>query len=152
MTEKITVNADRIELDEAYMQMAEVWSRRSKANRKQVGALIVKDHQIISDGYNGMPAGDADDVCEVYVDGKLVTKSEVLHAESNALAKIAENGGVGGAGGTLYVTMSPCKECAKLIKQTKIARVVYREPYRDNGGIEFLTSRGVIVDQLKGKE
>lgn len=135
------------------MQMAEIWAKRSKANRKQVGALIVKDRQIISDGYNGMPAGDEDDVCEYFTNGVdedqgLSTKPEVLHAESNALAKIAENGGVGAQGGTLYVTMSPCKECAKLIKQAKIKRVVFRELYRDNGGIEFLTTRGVKVEQL----
>lgn len=150
---KLTVNPDRIALDEAYMQMAEVWGRRSKANRKQVGALIVKDRQIISDGYNGLPAGEADDVCEFYEDagmmgGTLTTKPEVLHAESNALMKIAENGGVGAQGGTLYVTLSPCFECAKLIKQAKITRVVYREQYRETGGVDFLKSRGVQVDHL----
>lgn len=155
----ISTNPNRIDLDEAYMQMAEIWAKRSKANRKQVGALIVKDRQIISDGYNGMPAGDEDDVCEYYEDvssliktepeWSLKTKPEVLHAESNALAKIAENGGVGAQGATLYVTMSPCKECAKLIKQAKIKRVVYREHYRDTGGIDFLTKRGVKVEQLK---
>lgn len=159
----ITPNPNRIDLDEAYMQMAEVWARRSKANRKQVGALIVKDKQIISDGYNGMPSGAEDDVCETYqwpdwYDGRdgisgppdkvLVTKPEVLHAESNALMKISENGGVGAQGGTLYVTMSPCKECAKLIKQSKIRRVVFRELYRDTEGIEFLRKYGVQVDQI----
>lgn len=144
------------------MQMAEIWAKRSKANRKQVGALIVKDKQIISDGYNGMPAGDEDDTCEYWyshrehgqlvapgqAEGEWRTKPEVLHAESNALAKIAENGGVGAQGATLYVTMSPCRECAKLIKQAKIRRVVFRELYRDNGGIEFLIKRGVEVSQL----
>lgn len=135
------------------MQMAEVWARRSKANRRQVGALIVKDSQIISDGYNGMPAGDKDDTCEFFANGVdaehgLVTKPDVLHAESNALAKIAENGGVGAQGGTLFVTLSPCFECAKLIKQSKIARVVFRDQYRDISGVEFLQSRGVIVEQL----
>lgn len=164
--EPITQNPNRIPLDEAYMQMAEIWARRSKANRKQVGALIVKDKQIISDGYNGMPAGDPDDTCEEWVypddyDGRdgiggppskiLRTKQEVLHAESNALAKIAENGGVGAQGATLYVTMSPCKECAKLIKQAKITRVVFRELYRDAGGIEFLLRRGVQVEQLSNE-
>jgi len=160
--EPITTNPNRIDLDEAYMQMAEVWAQRSKANRKQVGALIVKDKQIISDGYNGMPAGDEDDTCEYWDDEVLPnedhdhtrrqwvlkTKPEVLHAESNALAKIAENGGVGAQDATLYVTMSPCRECAKLIKQAKIRRVVFRELYRDNGGIEFLIKRGVEVSQL----
>lgn len=153
----LSINPNRIELDEAYMQMAEVWARRSKANRKQVGALIVKDKQIISDGYNGMPTGAKDDVCEqwVPVDAagcishyETATKPEVLHAESNALMKISENGGVGAQGATLYVTMSPCRECAKLIKQSKIARVVYREQYRNTGGIDFLREYGVKVDKI----
>ncbi len=158
---RITTNPNRIDLDEAYMQMAEVWAKRSKANRKQVGALIVKDRQIISDGYNGMPAGDDDDTCEYwhreygdrpgdYTD-VMRTKPEVLHAESNALAKIAENGGVGAQGGTLYVTMSPCFECAKLIKQAKIKRVVFREQYRETDGINFLKKRGVEVIKLEDK-
>lgn len=165
--EPIAPNPNRIDLDEAYMQMAEVWAKRSKANRKQVGALIVKDKQIISDGYNGMPSGAKDDVCEF--DGRqdeysyraqwgtarppfkltdMITKPEVLHAESNALMKISKNGGVGAQGGTLYVTMSPCKECAKLIKQSKISRVVFREQYRDTAGIDFLREYGVRVDQI----
>jgi dCMP deaminase len=164
--EKLCTNPNRIDLDEAYMQMAEIWARRSKANRKQVGALIVKDRQIISDGYNGMPAGDKDDVCEFYdtevipneqfdvhlTQTVLRTKREVLHAESNALMKLAENGGAGAQGATLYVTLSPCPECAKLIKQAKISRVVFRECYRDLGGIEFLTQRGVQVVQLLGEK
>lgn len=162
MNQKLSINPNRIELDEAYMQMAEVWSQRSKANRKQVGALIVKDRQIISDGYNGMPAGDPNDVCEEYAPydpaallgdyygPPLVTKREVLHAESNALMKISENGGVGAQGATLYVTLSPCFECSKLIKQSKISRVVFREQYRDTSGIDFLRERGVEVTQLIG--
>lgn len=160
--EKLKPNPNRIDLDEAYMQMAEVWAKRSKANRKQVGALIVKDKQIISDGYNGMPSGAKDDVCEFYetrvipneffdislTETVMTTKPEVLHAESNALMKISENGGVGAQGATLYVTMSPCKECAKLIKQAKIARVVFREQYRDSTGIDFLREYGVTVDKI----
>jgi dCMP deaminase len=146
---KLDINQNRIEIDEAYMQMAEVWAKRSKANRKQVGALIVKDKRIISDGYNGMPAADPDDVCEhLDSNGNLKTKPEVLHAESNALSKISGGGGVGAQGATLYVTMSPCFECAKLIKQSKIERVVFRELYRDTAGIDFLKSRSVCVDQL----
>ncbi len=145
----ITINPDRIDLDEAYMQMAEVWARRSKANRLQVGALIVKDRQIISDGYNGMPAGSEDDRCEIYdATGQLKTKPEVLHAESNALLKIAENGGVGAQGATLYTTYSPCTECAKLIKQAKIKRVVFRNCYRDSAGIRLLETMGVLVERL----
>lgn len=159
MMDKLCINPNRIEVDEAYMQMAEVWARRSKANRKQVGALIVKDKQIISDGYNGMPSGAKDDICEEWFfdgnrdrerdyTGELRTKPEVLHAESNALMKISENGGVGAQGATLYVTMSPCKECAKLIKQSKISRVVFREQYRDTAGIDFLREYGVTVDKI----
>jgi dCMP deaminase len=148
---ELTINHDRIELDEAYMQMAEIWAKRSKANRLQVGALIVKDRQIISDGYNGMPSGSADDVCE-YADAasptELRTKQEVLHAESNALMKISENGGVGAQGGTMFCTYSPCPECAKLIKQAKITRVVYRNVYRLRDGIELLEKLGVEVQQL----
>ncbi len=159
----LTTNPNRIDLDEAYMRMAEIWAKRSKANRKQVGALIVKERQIISDGYNGMPLNDADDVCEYWdwpedYDGRdgicgppdkvLKTKPEVLHAESNAITKLAANGGLGGEGATLYVTMSPCFECAKLIKQTRIKRVVYREQYRDTSGIDFLRNRGIPVEQL----
>jgi len=139
------------------MQMAEVWAKRSKAVRKQVGAILVKDRQIISDGYNGMPAGDPDDVCE-FIDfddpdngphqPTLKTKPEVLHAESNAITKLSKNGGQGADGATLYLTLSPCTECAKLIKQTGIKRVVFRETYRDPGGIRFLQQRGVEVEQL----
>lgn len=150
---KITTNPNRIDLDEAYLQMAEIWGRRSKANRLQVGCLIVKNRQIISDGYNGMPAGSADDTCEVFVNGVnindgLRTKRDVLHAESNALLKIAENGGTGTQGATLYTTWSPCFDCAKLIRQAKIARVVFRSVYRDMDGLQFLQDSGVQVEQL----
>jgi dCMP deaminase len=157
--DKLCINPDRIGLDEAYMQMAEVWAKRSKAVRKQVGAIMVKDYQIISDGYNGMPAGSAgdDDVCEVWedVDGpgfvvrhELITKPEVLHGESNCLLKIAKLGGRGAEGSTMYVTMSPCPECAKLIIQAKVARVVYREKYRLTAGIDMLVKYKIQVDQI----
>jgi dCMP deaminase len=146
---KVTVNPNRIDLDEAYMQMAEVWAKRSKANRQQVGALIVKDRQIISDGYNGMPAGTIDDVCEEVAEGgELRTKREVMHAESNALLKITENGGGGARGATLYITLSPCFDCAKLMLQAKIKRVVFRDAYRDMSGVQFLHDGGVAVEQL----
>ena len=151
----ILINPNRIELDEAYLQMAEVWAKRSKANRLQVGALIVKDKRIISDGYNGMPSGCEDDVCEYY-DGLdeegdviLKTKSLVLHAESNALMKLAAAGGEGAKGATMYITDSPCPECAKLIKQAGIARVVYRREYRITTGTEMLRSLGVIVEHVE---
>lgn len=153
MTE-LFINPNRIDLDEAYMQMAEIWAKRSKANRKQVGCLIVKNSQIISDGFNGMPSGDNDDVCEFWrpndLDPKtfdLCTKPEVLHAESNAVSKLAKRRG-NGNGATLYVTMSPCFECAKLIKQAGIVRVVYREQYRTIEGLNFLRARHVEVHQL----
>jgi dCMP deaminase len=163
---KLTINPNRIAIDEAYMQMAEVWAKRSKANRLQVGALIVKGGRIISDGYNGMPSGAEgdDDVCEEYAmpadyngldgiggppDPIVRTKHEVLHAEANAILKLAAatNGG-GSEGATLYTTYSPCPECAKLIVQAKIARVVYRNHYRLPEGVERLEARGVICEQL----
>jgi dCMP deaminase len=149
MNKKIEINDNRLSIDEAYMQMAEIWAKRSKANRKQVGALIVKNKSIISDGYNGMPSGDLDDVCEYYDEhNNLKTKSETLHAESNALSKLSKNSGAGADNSTLYVTMSPCFECAKLIKQAEISRVVFREQYRDTSGIDFLKVRGICVDKL----
>lgn len=151
---KLTINPNRIEIDEAYMQMAEVWSKRSKANRLQVGALIVKNGRIISDGYNGMPAGATgdDDVCEIYdANGNVVTKQEVLHAEANAILKLAVSGG-GSEGATLYTTYSPCPECAKLIVQAKIARVVYRHHYRLPEGVERLENRNIPCHQLTKSE
>lgn len=159
---ELSINPNRIEIDEAYMQMAEIWAKRSKANRLQVAALIVKDKQIISDGYNGMPAGELDEVCEEgFFDGnrdrepgyngEIRTKREVLHAESNALMKLCRHGGVGAQGSTIYTVYSPCFECSKLIKQSGVTRVVYRNVYRDAGGIDFLRTRGVEVTQLKGK-
>ncbi len=149
---QLSTNPNRIDLDEAYLQMAEIWARRSKANRTQVGAILVKDKQIISDGYNGMPAGETDDVCEYLdEDGSLRTKPEVLHAESNALMKLARNGGASSDGATLYQTLSPCLECAKLIKQSGIKRVVFRDIYRITDGIHFLRKRGVEVDHQPRK-
>lgn len=157
---KLTVNPDRVPLDETYLQMAELWGKnRSKANRLRVGALIVKGKRIISDGYNGMPAGmDGDDeICEHWeagherdseVPSRLVTKPMVLHAEANAILKIAHDGGAGAAGATLYQSHSPCPECAKLIVQAGIKRVVYRHAYRLMGGVEMLRSLGVECTQL----
>jgi dCMP deaminase len=156
---ELSINPNRIELDEAYMRMAEVWAQRSKANRLQVGAIIVKDKQIISDGYNGMPSGSRDEVCEELVDADgpgfvagtyTRTKAIVLHAESNAILKAAKNGGQGLEGATIYTTYSPCPECAKLIKQAGISRVVYRHNYRLLDGIEMLMALDVPVVQLKG--
>lgn len=149
----LTANPDRLPLDEAYLQMAEVWGKRSKSNRTQVGALIVKDTRIISDGYNGLPNGDEPDVCEIYGEnGELITKPEVLHAESNAITKLAAFGGPGAKGATLYVNLSPCFECAKLIHQSGIKRVVYRDVYRKTDGISELRKRGVELVHLKKEE
>ena len=129
-------------LDKTYIQMAEVWGRLSHSKRAKVGALIVKDQMIISDGYNGTPNG-FDNSCEI--EGE--TKWEVLHAEANAILKCAKHG-TSLKGGTLYLTMSPCKNCAKLIFQSGISRVVYKEKYRDTGGIEFLEKTGVEITKI----
>ena len=149
MANEISINPNRIDLDEAYLQMAEIWAKRSKANRAQVGAILVKDEQICSDGYNGMPRGWDNDVCEEFdSSGKLVTKQGLLHAESNLLMKLARNGNVKSTDSTLYVTLAPCHECAKLISQAGIARVVYRTPYRLTGGLDFLKKAKIKVDHL----
>lgn len=145
----VAANPDRLPLDEAYLQMAEIWGRRSKSNRTQVGALIVKGSQIISDGYNGLPNGHEPDVCETRnPDGSLTTKSDVLHAESNAIAKLARHGGTGSDGATIYVNLSPCEQCAKLIVQAGIKRVVYRDAYRSQAGVEKLVNAGVEVTHI----
>ena len=129
------------ELDLAYMDMAWRWGKLSRATRKQVGALIIKDGQIISDGYNGTPKGFSNG-CEG-PDGE--TLPEVLHAESNALTKLAR-GTQSSDGATLYVTLSPCFQCAKLIIQSGIRRVVCGSKYSDLSGVDFLKKCGVTVD------
>ena len=131
-------------LDTTYMKMARCWAELSKAERKQVGCLIVKDGAIISDGYNGTPSG-FDNICEIKDEnGKLITKPEVLHAESNAISKLAKST-QGSEGATLYATCSPCLECSKLIIQSGIYRVVYGETYRSSQGIELLKKAGVKI-------
>lgn len=129
--------------DKSYMEMAAVWARNSYCKRRQVGALIVKDDMIISDGYNGTPSG-FENICE---DDSGVTKPYVLHAEANAITKLAKSGMRGG-GATLYVTASPCMECSKLIIQAGIKRVVYRDEYRLTDGIDLLKRAGVIVEKV----
>jgi dCMP deaminase len=129
------------ELDETYLQMANTWGLLSKAKRKKVGCLIVKNGQIISDGYNGTPAG-YDNNCEYETRFGYETKPEVLHAESNALMKLAKSTNSSG-GSTIYLTMSPCFECAKLIIQAEVKRVVYSEEYRNTGGIDFLRKNDI---------
>lgn len=126
--------------DIAYLRMALEWAKLSYCKRKQVGALIVKDRMIISDGYNGTPSG-FDNCCE---DENGATQWYVLHAEANAILKLASST-QSAKNATLYITLSPCKECSKLILQAGISRVVYINQYSDNDGIEFLTSNGIEV-------
>ena len=125
-------------LDKRYLRMARIWSENSYCQRRKVGAIIVKDSMIISDGYNGTPAG-FENVCE---DEAGVTKPYVLHAEANAITKVARSNN-SSQGATLYVTASPCVECAKLIIQSGIKRVVFNELYRICDGIELLARAGV---------
>ena len=124
--------------DVAYLKMAKEWAKLSYCKRRQVGALIVKDKMIISDGYNGTPTG-FENVCE---DEDDYTKWYVLHAEANAILKVASST-QSCKGATLYITMSPCKECSKLIHQSGIKRLVYKEAYKDNSGLNFLDKAGV---------
>jgi dCMP deaminase len=128
--------------DSRYIEMAEIWARNSYCKRRQVGALLVKDNMIISDGYNGTPSG-FENVCEE----NGVTKPYVLHAEANAISKVAKSGN-SSAGATLYVTASPCIECAKLIIQSGIKRVVYKDEYRLTDGIDLLKRAGIEVLKL----
>lgn len=125
-------------LDNRYLRMAHIWSENSYCKRRKVGALVVKDKTIISDGYNGTPSG-FENVCE---DENNVTKPYVLHAEANAITKLARSTN-SGEGATLYVTASPCIECAKLIIQAGIKRVVYGEKYRLDDGLRLLQRAGV---------
>ena len=125
-------------LDNRYLRMALIWSENSYCKRRKVGALVVKDKTIISDGYNGTPSG-FENVCE---DENNVTKPYVLHAEANAITKLARSTN-SGEGATLYVTASPCIECAKLIIQAGIRRVVYGEKYRLDDGLRLLQRAGV---------
>ena len=133
-----------LKFDRSYLEMATVWARNSYCKRRQVGALLVKDNMIISDGYNGTPAG-FENVCE---DENGVTKPYVLHAEANAITKVAQSGN-SAAGATLYVTASPCMECSKLIIQSGIKRVVYSDEYRLDDGIKLLKRAGIEVEKLE---
>ncbi len=148
MIEKLTDK--QLRYDKAYLRMALSWSDLSHCKRKQVGAIIVKDDMIISDGYNGTPSG-FDNCCE-NEDGE--THWYVLHAEANAILKVAKSTH-NCNGGTLYLTLSPCKDCSKLILQAGITRVVYNKDYKDTSGISFLRSSGIevilIEDVIDGK-
>ena len=133
----------QLKYDKAYLRIAREWSKLSHCKRKQVGAVIVKDRMIISDGYNGTPSG-FENFCE---DDKGYTKWYVLHAEANAILKVAAST-QSCQGATLYITMSPCKECSKLIHQAGITRLVYCVDYKDNSGLDFLEKAGVDLIQI----
>mgnify|MGYP001226049229 FL=1 len=133
----------QLKYDKAYLKMALEWGKLSHCKRKQVGALIIKDRMIISDGFNGTPKG-FENVCE---DEDNYTKWYVLHAEANAITKVASST-QSSQGATLYITLSPCKECSKLIFQSGIVRVVYITEYKDRTGLDFLIKAGVEVTQI----
>ena len=136
-------SSKQLKYDKAYLKMALEWGKLSHCKRKQVGALIVKDRMIISDGFNGTPKG-FENICE---DEDNYTKWYVLHAEANAITKVASST-QSSQGATLYITLSPCKECSKLIFQSGIVRVVYITEYKDRTGLDFLIKAGVEVTQI----
>ena len=139
--------ASQIELDKTYLSMAFEWSKLSKAIRKKVGCLIVKDGMIISDGFNGTPSG-FDNNCEIWDNEKWITKAETIHAESNAISKLAKSTQTSD-GSTMYITCSPCMECSKLIIQSGIKRIVFGEVYRLDNGIKLLKDAGILISSLK---
>lgn len=141
---KYTDRKKQEKYDKAYLRMATEWAKLSHCNRKKVGALIIKDGMIISDGYNGTPSGYGNQ-CE---DDDGITKWYVLHAEANALMKLARSGNHS-KGSTLYLTMSPCKECSKLIHQAGIMRLVYMNKYKEISGLSFLEECGLEITQLE---
>ncbi len=140
------MDSKNTKFDKSYLEMAHVWAKNSYCRRRQVGALIVKDRMIISDGYNGTPSG-FENVCE---DETGSTKQYVLHAEANAITKVAKSNN-SSEGATLYVTDSPCIECAKLIIQAGISRVVYDREYRITDGLDLLRRAGIRVEKLNVK-
>ena len=133
--------------DRSYLRMAQIWAENSYCKRRKVGALLVKNNMIISDGYNGTPSG-FENICE---DENGVSKPYVLHAEANAITKVAKSGN-SSEDATLYVTASPCIECAKLIIQAGIKRVVYRDEYRLHDGPDLLKQAGIEVEQVNVDE
>jgi dCMP deaminase len=134
----------QLKFDRAYLRIAREWGKLSHCERKQVGALIVKDRMIISDGYNGTPSG-FDNPCE---DEAGYTKWYVLHAEANAILKVAGST-QSCQNATLYITLSPCRECSKLIHQAGIKRLVFQYHYKDNSGLDFLEKAGVKIDHIE---
>jgi dCMP deaminase len=139
-------------LKQAYMKTAETFAELSHARRLHVGAIVVKDDRIISIGYNGMPAGWDNNCEDEIIDDRwyvtLKTKPEVLHAETNAIAKLAKST-ESGNGADIFITHAPCLDCAKLIYQSGIKRVFFGEAYRDDSGIKFLKASGIDVEQIK---
>lgn len=140
------------ELDKIFLEMAFSFAAHSKAKRRQVGCIIVKDGQIISNGFNGTPCG-FDNVCEDFdstapYPGKLITKPEVLHAESNALMKLARSTN-SSFGSTMYLTCSPCFDCSKLIIQAGVERVIYKDEYRDLKGVALLRKANIMVERYE---
>lgn len=133
----------KVKYIQAHMVVAETYAQLSTAKRLQVGAIVVKDNRVISIGYNGMPAG-WDNVCE---DENYKTKPEVLHAETNAIAKLARSN-ESGADAVMFITHAPCLDCAKLIYQTGISKVYYRNQYRNTDGVEFLKKGNIEVNQI----
>lgn len=134
----------QLQFDRRYLEMAQIWAQNSYCVRRQVGAIIVKDRMIISDGFNGTPSG-FENVCE---DENNCTKPYVLHAEANAITKVAKSSN-SSDGATLYVTSSPCMECSKLIIQAGIKRVVYCDEYRCNDGLELLKRAGIEILKIE---
>ena len=134
-------NTKQLKYDKAYLRMASEWAKLSYCERRQVGAIIVKDRMIISDGYNGTPTG-YENICE---DDEGYTKWYVLHAEANAILKVAAST-QSCKGATLYITLSPCKNCSKLIYQAGITRVVYSTAYKDLSGVDFLEKSGIEIN------
>lgn len=142
--------ASQSKLDEVYLSMSKTWSSLSRAKRKKVGCLIVKDGIIISDGYNGTPSG-FDNECEIELDNAgLVTKPEVLHAESNAITKLTRST-QSSFGATMYITINPCIECSKLIIQSGISRVVYKDFYKSAEGINLLRKANINIEKHEHK-
>lgn len=146
-SENQSLKEKQLQFDIKYLQMARIWAQNSYCKRKKVGALIVKHRQIISDGYNGTPAG-FENICE---DENNITKQYVLHAEANAITKVAKTNN-SSEGSTLYVTTSPCIECSKLIIQAGITRVVFTELYSKHEGLELLKRAGVEIMHLPDEE
>ncbi len=137
----------QLQFDKSYLAMAGIWAENSYCQRRKVGALIVKDRMIISDGYNGTPCG-FENVCE---DENGITKPYVLHAEANAITKVAKSNN-SSEGATLYVTAAPCVECAKLIIQSGIRRVVYRDAYRLTDGLDLMARAGIEIVHIEAEQ